>query len=112
MPTVTSPYPADTTAPLPQPLPRTRADQRRQSRERRKLARREDRLGLRSFETSLSGKTQKLIKRREARYWAPAVGLGGAARGYAYGFAGSREGARDIQSGWIRDKMRKGALDQ
>jgi hypothetical protein len=67
---------------------------------------------LRSFETSLSGKTQKLITRREARYWAPAVGLGGAARGYAYGFAGSREGARDIQSGWIRDKMRKGALEE
>jgi hypothetical protein len=31
---------------------------------------------------------------QQARYWAPEVGLGGKARGYAYGYKGSEEGTR------------------
>ena len=60
----------------------------------------------------MSGKTQRLVRKREARFWAPPEGLGGKARGYAYGFAGSREGAREVQGKWVRDKMRKGVIEE
>ena len=86
--------------------PMTRAAQRRVSRNMRKLGRRERRLGLRSTETSLSGKTQKVITKREAKFWAPPESLGGKARGYAYGYEGSWEGARQLDR-WPRDRLRK-----
>lgn len=60
----------------------------------------------------MSGKTQRLVRKREARFWAPDIGLGGKARGYAYGFAGSAEGAREVQGVWLRDKMRKGEFQE
>jgi hypothetical protein len=104
IPLLTSPWPSDTTC-LPPPLPPTRAEQRRQSHHLRKIAKRDARLGLRSTELSLSGKTKKIVKKREAKFWAPETGIGGKSRGYAYGFVGSREGARG-KDAWVRDKMR------
>jgi len=58
----------------------------------------------------MSRKTQRVNLRPEARFWAPPVGLGGKARGYAYGYTGSREGAREEDAKWARDRMRVGCM--
>jgi hypothetical protein len=58
----------------------------------------------------MSGKTRHVNMRPEARFWAPPVGLGAKARGYAYGYMGSREGAREEDAKWARDRMRVGCM--
>lgn len=80
-------------------LPLTRKQSRIQSRHLLKLRRRSKRLGLLVTSTSLSGKTNVVKKKREAKFWTPAEGQG-YARGYAMVYPGAGS------EGYKRDKMR------